>query len=551
MTTPLITTVRVNAPVQPLSVIGDGQGSVPMKFLYEVGYSGGGTVRDLSGDVSDYTVPTAAMLDNQVVTSTVVMTTTDCIWIGYPIKFNKIRLTPHTKYPNTNTATLTAKYWDGDSWEALTITDGTAASSKCLATTGDITFTAPADWRQCSPRPELDLPGYWVQLLVSATLSTRTGIAECRVFEVFDPLKKFAHTIRYRDRIILASRPDARDLCHISRAFEEYGWVSSDSWGKRLGGQDEITSAAELYNQGWFFQAEDLFLLNGYNPSTYSFERAEIAGQVPVNPQVLLKAPLLEAQGLENKMGFYMLNRSGSWHFSGLQLNQISDSVDWWITNGYPRIDKDNLHLACGAYWPAKGWLIWAVPMILTGTSQTTNNRLIVFDLNLRAWLPPMTITAASLTVALGYSANAPGKLGTERLLAGDYAGNVNELFDPLIDDDLGVAIAAWFSTGWDGLGSPETEKRISYVRLYGRTEGANITLNIYVDGDDSAAAATRTFDEVAGLDDDQLFEVGFAPDNVQGLFFRSEVVTTDESAIYGIQYEWEPLRLHRGTGVS
>jgi hypothetical protein len=460
----------------------------------------------------------------------------------------------HAKYGNTNAATLTAKYWDGDSLATLTITDGTTVSTKCLAQSGDITFTVPEAWEQHSPKNGVYPVAYWVQLNVSATLgnatTSRVAISEVRVFEVYEVLKKHEHVIRYRDRVILASRPDARDLAHISRAFEEYGFVGPDSWGKRLGGQDRIVAAAELYNQGWFFEATDLFLLNGFDPETYSFERAEIAGQVPVNPHVLIKAPLLEAGSVENKMGFYMLNTNGAWHFSGLQLIPISDSVDWWTSSGYPRIDKDNLYKACGVYWPAKNWLVWSVPMLLSAGSQTTNNRLIVFDLTLRAWLPLFEITAASLTTAYGYGSSIPGKLAGERLYAGGYDGNVNELFDPTVTTDLGVPIAGWFSTGWDALKAPEWLKRIAHVRVFGRTEGSNITLNVYADGDDDTVVAARTFTQVAGLGSDKLFAVGFAPDNIQGVFFRSEVVTAAESQIYGVYYEWEPLHLHKGMGV-
>ena len=48
---------------------------------------------------------------------------------------------------NGSSSTLTAKYWDGDSWEALSgVTDGTASSGASFGQTGNITWTIPSDW---------------------------------------------------------------------------------------------------------------------------------------------------------------------------------------------------------------------------------------------------------------------------------------------------------------------------------------------------------------------------------------------------------------------
>ena len=92
-----------------------------------------------------------------------------------------------------------------------------------------------------------------------------------------------------------------------------------------------------------------------------------------------------------------------------------SGIVRWWEddTTTYPRIDKEYLYRSCGEYWPIKNWLVWSVPMILSGTSeQTTNNRLIVYDLNLGGWLPPFTLALSALCLGYDYSTGATGKIG-------------------------------------------------------------------------------------------------------------------------------------------
>ena len=68
-----------------------------------------------------------------------------------------------------------------------------------------------------------------------------------------------------------------------------------DSSSLRIGGAGEITAAVEVFNQGFIAKTDDWYLLNGYSPSTFSLERAETAGQAPINSRVLVAAPHMEA----------------------------------------------------------------------------------------------------------------------------------------------------------------------------------------------------------------------------------------------------------------
>lgn len=51
---------------------------------------------------------------------------------------------------NGTTSTMTGYYWDGDSWEDVTITDGTKSGNVCLAIDGNITWAVPSDWATTS-----------------------------------------------------------------------------------------------------------------------------------------------------------------------------------------------------------------------------------------------------------------------------------------------------------------------------------------------------------------------------------------------------------------
>lgn len=67
------------------------------------------------------------------------------IYIGAPAEFRCIQVgTPGTA--NATASVMTAEYWNGTAWTALTITDGTTSGGATFAVAGNITFTVPTDW---------------------------------------------------------------------------------------------------------------------------------------------------------------------------------------------------------------------------------------------------------------------------------------------------------------------------------------------------------------------------------------------------------------------
>jgi hypothetical protein len=218
--------------------------------------------------------------------------------------------------------------------------------------------------------------------------------------------------------------------------------------------------------------------------------------------------------------------------------------VDWWDEDATYRIDTDNLHIACGTYWPEKHWVIWSVPMLTSGTgSQTTNNRLIVFDLALRAWLPPMTATLASLATAYHYKSTAPGKLGKQGLYGGGYDGRIYRLF--AFDDDFDVTataddeIAAYAETGWLDFGDSTWFKQLRSMTVFANAEGTNgnITAKIYVDGLTTQDSMSPTFSQCASLSGREAF-FDYTKINIQGRWFKFRLDFTGPTRIYAVVAE-------------
>ncbi|MEW6350877.1 MAG: hypothetical protein AB1646_17605 [Thermodesulfobacteriota bacterium] len=538
------------APIQPLQVIGEGSPDTPLGFIFWDHSER--SARDWTVEVADNTWPTVARLNNDPLNTgesgkegwqsgafaSGWDPSGDRLYVGYLTRFNAVEIQPHNDYRNSvSGTTLAAEYWNGKTWTDLTVTDGTQEpSGTTFAVKGNLSWVTPTGWRQCRPIGQGYPQGYWIRLRVNKALSLKTWVSEARIWPVLDPLKKHRLAITVRDRIVLLNRPDAPDQIDISRALEEYGFAGSDSSSIRIGGQDDIVAAVEAFNQGFVAKTEDWFILNGYNPQTFSFERAEAANQVPINNRVVVRAPLTEADQ-KNLMGLYYLNRFGAWYFAGLKVYHLSEDVTWFdAAADLPRIDLDSLHLAYGVYWPERNWIIWSVPMIVESgqSSQPTNNRLIVYDLRLRTWLPPFTLSLASLATAYHRNSDAPGKTGQIGLYGGDYQGRIIRLFGPQQTTDLGAPISGWVETGWLHFGSPEYGKLLRLLTLYGKTSGSHMDVTIYADGDGSSGT-TLTYSGLSDLGN-RLFAQEQKPDNMQGRFFKFRIEFSDTTEIYGLQ---------------
>lgn len=527
-----ITRIKYKAPCQPLSNIGDGQ---PDMALGAVLYTAATTqIRDWTVELSDNVLTELSKAD-------VPMQPEDFLYVGYLTQFNEIEITPYAEN-NQAASTLSAQYWNGEAWTPLTITDGTIGSGgNTLAVKGRVSWTLPTDWKTNIPFDASFSRGYWVRLSISAALTSTSAISEVRVYGVPDSLKKYRYTACFGNRIALGNRPDAPDQIDISREFEEYGLAGHDSGSFRLGGQDQIVCALSAWNGLLIGKTETFHFLQ---EGSSSFQTVEAARHVPINTQCIVKAPI---SGFDygERYGLFFLNRYGAFVATGLHVDSlwntsrgktISDVLNWWDTSSYPRLDLAYLHQACGEYWPARNWIVWSVPMLLSSGSgpQASNNRLIIYDLTLQAWLPPFTIAAASLCTAYHYDANAPGKLGDMGLYAGDYQGRVLRLFGPGITSDSGSAIPAWVETGWLDFGSPEFRKLLRMLSLYGKTADDIITVSSFTDGDTSAA----TVAEFHGLSNlgGETFALEQESHNLQGRFFKFRIAFNDASEVYGLQ---------------
>lgn len=109
----------------------------------------------------------------------------DAVYVGSAVPFRGLAATVASA--NGTAATIAVTYWDGNSWENITPTDGTASGGATFAVTGNITWTVPADWAGTSLKAAVTTANknigvynehlYWVRIAVSAAMDASTTLS--------------------------------------------------------------------------------------------------------------------------------------------------------------------------------------------------------------------------------------------------------------------------------------------------------------------------------------------------------------------------------------
>ena len=556
-----INRILFKGPCQPTKVIGQDTSDNCLGFVfwqYSNGYSG--KARDGSVDVIDGTQPTGLALYDTGVTdskgmisgaaSTAFNPASDRLYVGGLTRFEMVEAQVMQTFANTSGVGLACEYFNGVTWQPLSITDGTASPvGVSFAVNGLISFTPPTAWRMCHPISQNYPEGYWLRFrLSSGALSIPTVISEVRIYPTPEPIKKYQHVCTMRDRVIYSNRSDMESQIDVARAWEEFGTIGKDSWSSLIGGGDAIVATAGGFNQAWICKPEEIYILNGYNPETFAVERAETGGKGPINQKSLIFAPYADADG-SVKQGFAFLSHRGAYFFTGLQINELSHEVNWWREDASPRLDLDYLYLSNGVLWPERAELLWLVPMIFSGSSQTTLNAIIRYSLITRHFLPIYEMSLSCLATAYGRNENAPGKIGTLNLYGGDYSGRILRLFGPDADTDLGTTISGYVETPWTPYQEPETQKLIRNFHVFGQADSGDVDFKYGVDGASGYTAAAETY-SVSGASG-VAFKDCQKSDDIRARFIRYRVGMNGPGSIYGWQAAVYGLRSLKGGADS
>ena len=351
----------------------------------------------------------------------------DWFHISYTSKFLGIKVTMGTDV-NTNAATLTAKYYNGNAWAAVTIFDGTAVSGKTLAQSGYIWLAIPTAW-EISDEALTHTPTFQLQFGVSAALSATVDVNEIDLVPQPDSLLVSDLCENFKDRLVLVPTKAEYNVLQISAELKPHDFSSTDFTTIDVPVNQKLTAIKTFYNELFISTINEVFLLEGYSPSTFGLLRIQTGGVGSVNQHgVILYLKYL-----------FFPHSSDFFVFDGTQVLNVSMKIapffDPVQTTYY--IPPSRFEDIQGRFVGETQSLEWTVSM---GSSQTTNNRILTLfpGEESKPWFIH-NIVAASLWAG-------PSTNGQEVYIHGDYTGKVHT--DYTTTTDNGVAITSYITTG-------------------------------------------------------------------------------------------------------
>jgi hypothetical protein len=194
------------------------------------------------------------------------------IYLSFPYPPWAVKIWLPELNKNTAAATLTAKYWDGDSWESLSITDGTSDGSATMAQTGLITYTMPTNW-EARTYGQSTFSGYPVILKTSATLDNYVRIFKVTAIPYPESIntEDWKMVGAYRNRLVLANGYDL-SILRVSEENQPDTFVGPDSCYIQVGKKEKFTGLADLREGLLVMKKTDNFFITGVNPATFHVE---------------------------------------------------------------------------------------------------------------------------------------------------------------------------------------------------------------------------------------------------------------------------------------
>jgi hypothetical protein len=185
------------------------------------------------GNYTDFTSDASTSDEDDVDLSAVFASFgTDKLYVGHSGEFDALQVRMH-ELLNANASVLTVKYSGPGGWTSLTVTDGTANSGKAFGKSGRVTWSVPTDWQRRTLNGSGDAY-FWIELTVSAALTSGASASQVLVVKAPDGLKRFC-------------------------AFQALGYIytnlaaqapSTDYWAGR---------ARNQFKTGYFDQADALY----------------------------------------------------------------------------------------------------------------------------------------------------------------------------------------------------------------------------------------------------------------------------------------------------
>jgi hypothetical protein len=417
-----VTAIRIRAVylyynIQPLPSFWDGKFIKPDGFVKTV---------DTNVTFVDYTLFVTDDASSTVAEMGAFPITAGFFYIKSVKKFRAAFLTMSVEalHVNTTASVLTANYWNGTDWTALTIIDGTSANGKTMAQSGLISWVWPtaAETRRVGQDTE---PFHVIQFVVSATVSTDVDVAEVEIIEVQDALRPMKGAIYHKNRLFMWGQADAPNYLFFSKQYLPDVWTGDDAGNIGIPSGKPITACARFYNDLMIATDDEIYILQGYTPATFGLLKINTGGIGVSAPHSVVSV---------GKM-IYFMHATGFYRFDGIGIIYLSKNIRKFFD------DKETAHFIPAArYEDIQGRFqrVWScVEWTVSKGAVSANNFVLIFEIDHEGWwFDNMVISAFLKTEGATYQ---------DLWYHGDYVGKVYRDYNGTSDN--GTAISAYVTT--------------------------------------------------------------------------------------------------------
>jgi hypothetical protein len=364
-----VTGLTVHSPMASVKNIWDGTPEAPSGcYVYD------GT------DHTDYFAYVNNTVESQYMDLSSV-TTTDKIYVGFPVRVNKIIFYPSADGKNAdNVSVSTVKYHNaaGAATTVGTFTDTMETNNATFSQKGYLSWADPG-WQneKMTIIGGDDIPMYWYEIVVDAALDAATYIYYIRGVPIPKDPDPSRGCFAFKRRAWQIAPRNRENMVRYSAADLPNVWNGADS-GHIAFGERPLKAAGAFYNETVLFADTEMWMLQGNRPA--NFGRLRLSSKVGISsPESLLEieSGVIVSDVIKVVLAWFFFD--GIWMFDGVRVWKISapDIDSFFDPDHTDYINPAKLAETTGEYDYATQTARWSV-YSGSGTATTPTKQIVM-----------------------------------------------------------------------------------------------------------------------------------------------------------------------------